>query len=58
MWTLILGRLLIGAFTVLSVSVIIVLATKVLPGDAAEIRLGQSATAENLKAMRERLGLE
>lgn len=58
MWTLVARRLLIGAFTVLSVSVIIFLATKVLPGDAADIRLGQSATTENLQAMRERLGLD
>ncbi|MEB8389315.1 ABC transporter permease [Rhodobacteraceae bacterium KMM 6894] len=58
MWTLVARRLLIGVFTVLSVSVIIFLATKVLPGDAADIRLGQSATAENLQAMRERLGLD
>jgi len=34
------------------------LGTKILPGDAAQIRLGQSATAENVAAFRARLGLD
>ena len=58
MWAFILKRLLIGAFTVIAVSVIIFVATKVLPGDAAQIRLGQDATAANVAALRARLGLD
>ena len=48
MTILILKRLGIGLVTVLAVSLIIFFGTKILPGDAAQIRLGQSATPENL----------
>jgi len=58
MLPLIAKRLAIGLLTVLAVSIIIFFGTKVLPGDAAQIRLGQAATAENIAAMRERLGLD
>lgn len=58
MLSLILKRLGIGIITVLAVSVIIFFGTKILPGDAAQIRLGQQATVENVAAMRERLGLD
>jgi len=58
MLPLIAKRLAVGLLTVLAVSVIIFFGTKVLPGDAAQIRLGQAATAENIAAMRERLGLD
>ena len=58
MLTLILKRLGIGLITVLAVSLIIFFGTKVLPGDAAQIRLGQSATPENIAAFRARLGLD
>ena len=58
MTRLILKRLGIGIVTVLAVSVIIFFGTKILPGDAAQIRLGQSATPENVAAFRERLGLD
>ncbi len=51
-------RLAVGLITVLAVSIIIFFGTKVLPGDAAQIRLGQSATPENIAAMRARLGLD
>ena len=44
--------------TVLAVSLIIFFGTKILPGDAAQIRLGQSATPENIAAFRARLGLD
>ncbi len=44
MTILILKRLGIGLVTVLAVSLIIFFGTKILPGDAAQIRLGQSAT--------------
>jgi len=55
---LILRRLGIGLITVLAVSIIIFFGTKILPGDAAQIRLGQQATPENVAAFRERLGLD
>lgn len=58
MLSLILKRLGIGVITVLAVSVIIFFGTKILPGDAAQIRLGQQATEANVAAMRERLGLD
>jgi len=55
---LILRRLGIGLITVLAVSIIIFFGTKILPGDAAQIKLGQAATAENVAALREKLGLD
>ena len=55
---LIIRRLGIGLVTVIAVSFIIFLGTKILPGDAAQLRLGQSATAENVAAFRARLGLD
>lgn len=55
---LILRRLGIGLITVLAVSIIIFFGTKILPGDAAQIRLGQQATPENVAAFREKLGLD
>ena len=58
MTSLIIRRLGIGLITVIAVSFIIFLGTKILPGDAAQIRLGQSATAENVAAFRARLGLD
>lgn len=58
MTQLILKRLGIGLITVLAVSLIIFFGTKILPGDAAQIRLGQEATAENLAAFRAKLGLD
>lgn len=58
MFNIIIKRLGVGLVTVIAVSVIIFLGTKVLPGDAAQIRLGQQATPENVAAMRERLGLD
>jgi len=58
MGSLILKRLGIGLITVLAVSIIIFFGTKILPGDAAQIRLGQNATPENIAALRERLGLD
>lgn len=58
MLTLILKRLGIGLITVFAVSLIIFFGTKILPGDAAQIRLGQSATPENIAAFRARLGLD
>ncbi len=50
----------IGAGIILMwvVSVLIFALTQILPGDAAAIRLGQSATEETLAALRKELGLD
>ena len=58
MLSIITKRLFIGLITALAVSLIIFAGTKILPGDAAQIRLGQSATAENIEAFRARLGID
>ena len=58
MLVLILKRLGVGLVTVLAVSLIIFFGTQILPGDAAQSRLGQSATPENSAAFRARLGLD
>lgn len=51
-------RLLLGILTLWIISVVIFLATELLPGDFAEERLGQAATEETVAALRERLGLD
>lgn len=58
MYSLIAKRLGIGLITIIAVSIIIFLGTKVLPGDAAQIRLGQEATEANIAALRAKLGLD
>lgn len=58
MHAVILRQLSFGLITVLAVSVIIFAGTTLLPGDAAQIRMGQEATEANVDAMRERLGLD
>ena len=58
MWKLILRRVGIGLILLWVVSVLIFALTQVLPGDAAQIRLGQQATEESLAALREKLGLD
>jgi len=55
---LILRRIGIGLILLWVVSVLIFALTQVLPGDAAQIRLGQQATKESLAALREKLGLD
>ena len=55
---IILVRLLLGLLTLFIVSVIIFLAVNALPGDFAEQILGQGATPESVKAIRETLGLD
>ena len=50
-------RLGLGAITLLVISIIIFGAVSLLPGDPAQAVLGQGATEENLKAMREQMGL-
>lgn len=58
MTKLILRQLGTGLLIVVAVSLIIFIGTTILPGDAAQIRLGQDATEENIAALRERLGLD
>jgi len=54
---LILKRFSTGLLTLFLVSIIIFFAIELLPGDAAQQLLGQSATPETLAALREQLGL-
>jgi peptide/nickel transport system permease protein len=58
MWMMILKRLGVGALMLLVVSLIVFAGTEILPGDVAEILLGQGATPENLAALRVELGLD
>lgn len=51
-------RILIGVATLIVVSIIVFLGTSVLPGDVAQIILGQSATPETLAVLRAELGLD
>ena len=56
MTQMVLRRIAIGFATLIVVSVIVFLATNILPGDVAEIVLGQSATPETLAATKSRIG--
>ena len=58
MLSILLKRLAAGLLTTLGVSIVIFLGTNALPGDAAQIRLGQAATEESLRAMRAEFGLD
>lgn len=58
MLKLLLGRLLIGALSLLFVSAAVFAITGLLPGDAAEEALGQAATPETVAALRTALGLD
>ena len=55
---LVAGRILAGLGSLLAVSVVVFAITAVLPGDAAEERLGQDATPEAVKALRHEMGLD
>jgi peptide/nickel transport system permease protein len=55
---LVAGRILAGLGSLLAVSVVVFAITAVLPGDAAEERLGQDATPEAVKALRIEMGLD
>jgi peptide/nickel transport system permease protein len=57
-WSMIAQRLALGLLTLFIVSVLIFLATELLPGDFAEEILGQSATPETVAAIRRELGLD
>ena len=51
-------RVAVGFLTLLVVSILIFLGTSTLPGDVANIILGQMATPESLAALRTKLGLD
>ncbi|MFI0411681.1 ABC transporter permease [Actinomadura sp. 3N508] len=51
-------RLLVGVLVLFLVSVLLFLVTQALPGDVARIILGKDATAEQVAALRRRLGLD
>ncbi len=58
MMRMVLQRLGIGVVTLFVVSVIVFVITSILPGDVAQIKLGQSATPETLAALRAELGMD
>ncbi|MAY33049.1 MAG: ABC transporter permease [Rhodovulum sp.] len=58
MRNLILTRLALAIVTLFFVSVIVFAAVRFLPGDIAQQLLGQSATPENVAALRQQLGLD
>ncbi|HFK7185279.1 TPA: ABC transporter permease [Serratia odorifera] len=47
-----------GILTLLIVSAVVFFVTNMLPGDAAQMMLGQSATPETVAALRQQLGLD
>ncbi len=58
MMKMVLRRILIGIGTLWVVSVLVFIGTSILPGDVAQIILGQSATPETLAALRAELGMD
>ncbi len=58
MQRMVLQRILIGFVTLWVVSVVVFIMTSLLPGDVAQIVLGQSATPESLAAYRAERGLD
>jgi peptide/nickel transport system permease protein len=58
MMMLIARRIGAGLLTLLIVSAVVFLITSLLPGDAAQMMLGQSATPETVAALRAQLGLD
>ena len=58
MGAMVLRRIAIGFVTLWVVSVLVFAGTEILPGDVAQIVLGQSATPESLAALRAELGLD
>jgi len=58
MGSMIARRIAIGLLTLWVVSVVVFIGTEILPGDVAQIILGQSATPENLAALRAELRLD
>uniref|UniRef100_UPI0035AEDD09 ABC transporter permease n=1 Tax=Paenirhodobacter enshiensis TaxID=1105367 RepID=UPI0035AEDD09 len=58
LYTLLLQRLGIAAITLIVVSFVVFGATELLPGDVAQILLGQSATPEAVAGLRAAMGLD
>jgi len=58
MQRMVINRILIGIVTLWVVSVLVFVGTSVLPGDVAQIVLGQAATPESLAAFRAERGLD
>ncbi|MXY65576.1 MAG: ABC transporter permease [Gammaproteobacteria bacterium] len=58
LWLVIVKRLGLGIVTLIAVSIIIFVAIEMLPGDIAQIILGQSATPETVAVFRQELGLD
>jgi len=55
---LVAGRIVAGLGSLLAVSAVVFAITAVLPGDAAQEKLGQEATPETLAALRKEMGLD
>jgi peptide/nickel transport system permease protein len=55
---LVAGRIVAGLGSLLAVSVVVFAITAVLPGDAAQEKLGQDATPEAVEALRKEMGLD
>ncbi len=55
---LVAGRIAAGLASLLAVSVVVFAITAVLPGDAAQEKLGQDATPEAVAALRKEMGLD
>ena len=55
---LVAGRIVAGIGSLLAVSVVVFAITAVLPGDAAQEKLGQDATPEAVEALRKEMGLD
>lgn len=58
MISILVRRLLLGIVTLWAASVLVFAGTEILPGDVATAILGQSATEETVKAIREELNLD
>ncbi|MCB0107919.1 MAG: ABC transporter permease, partial [Caldilineaceae bacterium] len=58
MFQFLLRRLFLILFILFTISLLIFAVTEILPGDAAQMILGQQATPETLAALRTRLGLD
>jgi peptide/nickel transport system permease protein len=56
--SIIIQRLALGVLTLLIVSIVIFVAVNLLPGDFAQLILGQGATEESVNAIRRDLGLD
>jgi len=56
--SIILQRLALGVLTLLIVSIVIFVAVNLLPGDFAQLILGQGATEESVASIRRDLGLD